>query len=212
METLEIINKNPFEQVAFVISDDKVVGSVTDGDVRRCLLSGTKKEDCVKYAMNKNFVFAETLTQARAMSEKYHCVPVVDKGKIVCVAFRGGFTVDNPIDIPVVIQAGGLGTRLYPYTKILPKPLIPIGEKPIIEHIIDKFVEIGCSQFYVIVNQKKAMIKSYFSEIYKKYDIHFIDEEIPLGTGGGISLLKGIVDETFILTNCDVLLDIDLLS
>lgn len=116
---------------------------------------------------------------------------------------------EKRLSIPVVIMAGGLGTRLYPYTKILPKPLIPIGEKPIVEHIIDRFQENGCSQFYMIVNNKKNMIKAYFSEIDKNYTLNYIDEKIPLGTGGGLCFLKNKINSTFILTNCDILIDYD---
>lgn len=114
------------------------------------------------------------------------------------------------IEIPVVIMAGGLGTRLSPYTKILPKPLIPVGDYPIAEHIIHQFCLYGCRQYYMIVNYKRNMIKAYFDELDKKYQIDFIMEEKPLGTGGGISLLKGKIKNTFVLTNCDILIDDDL--
>ena len=114
------------------------------------------------------------------------------------------------INLPVVIMAGGKGTRLYPYTKILPKPLIPIGDIPIIERIIDQFVKAGCKDFYVIVNYKKDMIKSYFNEMKEKsYNITFVDENIPLGTGGGLKLLQSYLHTDFILTNCDILIKSD---
>ena len=106
-------------------------------------------------------------------------------------------------------MAGGLGTRLYPYTKILPKPLIPIGEIPISEHIINRFNKYGSKDFYLEVNHKKNMIKAYFNEIEKDYIINYVDEDIPLGTGGGLSLLKGKINSTFILSNCDILIEED---
>jgi len=109
----------------------------------------------------------------------------------------------------VVMMAGGLGTRLFPYTKILPKPLIPVGEIPISEHIMDRFALYGIESFTLIVNHKKNMIKSYFNEVQKTYSISYVDEDIPLGTGGGLSLLNGKVNDTFILTNCDILIDED---
>lgn len=107
-------------------------------------------------------------------------------------------------------MAGGKGTRLYPYTKILPKPLIPVGDIPIIERIIEQFVKAGCKDFYVIVNYKKDMIKAYFNEIKEKsYTITFIDENMPLGTGGGLKLLQNYLQTDFILTNCDILIKAD---
>ena len=109
----------------------------------------------------------------------------------------------------IIIQAGGKGTRLYPYTKILPKPLIPVGEKPIAELIMDNFAEYGIGRMILVVNHKKNMIKSYFGEVEKPYSIEYVDEDQPLGTGGGLSLLRGKVGETFILTNCDILIEED---
>lgn len=106
-------------------------------------------------------------------------------------------------------MAGGLGTRLHPYTKILPKPLIPIGEIPIVEHIINRFYIYGCRDFFLVVNHKKNMIKAYFYELDKDYKVSYADEEKPLGTGGGLSLLRGIINSTFILTNCDILIEED---
>ncbi|WP_297438401.1 sugar phosphate nucleotidyltransferase [uncultured Clostridium sp.] len=113
------------------------------------------------------------------------------------------------LNVPVVIMAGGKGTRLYPYTKILPKPLILIGDIPIVERIINKFNDIGCSEYYLTVNYKKDMIKSYFDEIEKAYTINHIVEDRPLGTGGGLYLLRNKINKTFFLSNCDVLIDAD---
>ena len=109
----------------------------------------------------------------------------------------------------VEMMAGGLGTRLYPYTKILPKPLIPVGEQPIAELIIDRFRGFGCHRFTMVVNYKKGMIKSYFGDLEKDYTLDFVDETQFMGTGGGLCLLKGKVDSPFFFTNCDTLLDLD---
>src|SRR5699024_1004175 len=113
------------------------------------------------------------------------------------------------VDIPVVMMAGGLGTRLYPYTKILPKPLIPVGERPISGLIIDRFREFGCHRFTMVVNYKKGMLKSYLGDLEKDYALDFVDETRFMGTGGGLCLLKGRMDSPFFFTNCDTLLDLD---
>ena len=140
-------------------------------------------------------------------------LPLLDKrGRVAGRGVRGRAWTSTHIKkhaLPVVIMAGGLGTRLYPYTKILPKPLIPVGEMPIVEHIIHRFADVGCSAFTMIVNYKKSMIKSYFNDLQKDYTVDYVDEDTPLGTGGGLSLLKGKVTQTFFLTNCDILIDAD---
>ena len=139
-------------------------------------------------------------------------LPILDKhGVITDIVFAGGVDVDNrkKVDIPVVMMAGGLGTRLYPYTKILPKPLIPVGEQPIAELIFSRFRDFGCRHMTMIVNYKRGMIKSYFSDLEKDYTVDFIDEDVFMGTGGGLCLLKGRMDSPFFFTNCDTLLDLD---
>ena len=88
----------------------------------------------------------------------------------------------------------------------MPKPLIPIVDTPISERIIQSFQKIGCKEFYMIINYKKNMIKAYFTDSDKNYNICFVEEKTPLGTGGGIRLLKGKIHNTFILTNCDILI------
>ena len=106
-------------------------------------------------------------------------------------------------------MAGGKGTRLYPYTQILPKPLIPIGEKTITEHIMSRFKEYGCSHFDMIVNYKKHFIKSYFLDNENTVDVDFIEETEFLGTGGGLRLLEGKYQSTIFMTNCDILIEED---
>ena len=109
------------------------------------------------------------------------------------------------MSIPVVINAGGLGTRLLPLTKDVPKPLVRIGHLTIIEYIMKYYQEYGFNDFHIIVNHKKELIKEYFKD-KKEYNITFYDEYEKLGSGGGLSLLKGHINSTFILNNCDVLL------
>ena len=124
---------------------------------------------------------------------------------------RNGLGVSNALEsIQVVIMAGGKGTRLYPYTKILPKALIPIGDYTISERIINNFQQYGCKHFVMILNHKANMIKTYFEEIDKEYRIDFEKESKFLGTGGGLALLKGKINNTFFLSNCDILIDADL--
>jgi len=189
---------------------------VSDGDIRRYILRGLPLEGPVRDAANAHpkSLPLERRAQARAMllRESLSALPLLDKaGRVQDVVFADGLDIvtRKKAPVPVVMMAGGLGTRLYPYTKILPKPLIPIGELPIAEHIIHRFTDVGCTDFTMIVNYKKSMIKSYFNDLQKDYTVRYIDEDTPLGTGGGLSLLRGQLSQTFFLTNCDTLIDVD---
>jgi len=106
----------------------------------------------------------------------------------------------------VVIMAGGKGTRLEPFTKILPKPLIPVGDKTILEWIMDEFALYGIDTFHFSVNHKSEMIKAYFSELKNKYKIHYVMEDSPLGTAGSLRLLNDDFKEDFFVTNCDIII------
>ena len=106
-------------------------------------------------------------------------------------------------------MAGGQGSRLAPYTKVLPKPLLPIGEVPIVELIIDRFVQHGCTDVYLTVSYKANLIKAYFKDMTRDYDVHFVDEPEPLGTAGSLAMLNNTIESTFFVTNCDVLIEAD---
>ena len=106
-------------------------------------------------------------------------------------------------------MAGGEGKRLYPYTKVLPKPLIPIGDLPICTHVIESFRKFGCDNFTLILNHKSNMIKAYYNDIQKDYSLDYVEETKFLGTAGGLSLLKGKIKDTCFVSNCDILVDAD---
>lgn len=202
---------NSDQQIVFITKNNKVIASLTDGDVRRFLLRGGKLSDTVIDAGNMNPLCAKSqLEAAKLYHEKnYIGIPILnDNEELIDIYFgkRNHGERLAQLDIPVVINAGGKGTRLEPYTKILPKPLIPVGELPIIEHIMQRFIEYGCEQFSMIVNYKKELIKAYFAENEQQYNLSWYDEDKPLGTGGGLCYLKGRIDSTFFFTNCDNLL------
>jgi NDP-sugar pyrophosphorylase family protein len=110
--------------------------------------------------------------------------------------------------VPVVIMAGGKGSRLYPYTKIIPKPLIPIGDTPIVERIMNQMMSYGFTEFYLTVNYRKELIKAYFNDD-DRYHLNFIEEKEPLGTAGSLSLLKDKITDSFFVSNCDILVDVN---
>lgn len=215
LEAMELLDRVA-KKVLFVIRDNKLVASVTDGDIRRWILKKGNLDAYISNVANYNpkFIYKKHRMKAKEYmkSMSVEALPILDKNNYILsiVLWTDEEIGTRPsLDIPVVIMAGGMGTRLYPYTKILPKPLIPIGEIPIVEHIINRFYNDGSKDFYLVVNHKKNMIKAYFNEIEKNYSINYVDEDTPLGTGGGLSLLKGKINSTFILSNCDILIEED---
>ena len=210
-EVMQRIDQNACG-VLFVVDEQGVLlGCVSDGDIRRFLLSGGKMSSSISQAINKHPKIASSHEEARKL---YHrkfvvAVPVVDENKKILSIYTedGEFAKPkNSLNIPVVINAGGRGTRLDPFTKVLPKPLIPVGDLPIIEHIIKEYQTYDCNEFHIIVNYKKDLIKAYFADNENHYNITWYDEEKPLGTGGGLSLLRGRFSDTFFFANCDALL------
>ncbi len=211
------------QKILFVVSsDDVLIGSLTDGDVRRWILSSGGLDATVDDVCNRRpFSVREhfDLEQVRdeCLKRGFDAVPVLSpQSKVVDVMFRedlfGSALRKVPkakLEIPVVIMAGGRGTRLAPFTHILPKPLIPIGDKSILELIIDKFQAFGVNHIFLTVHHKAKIIKSYFEELQPPYVIEYLHEEHPLGTAGSLTLLKGKVKDRLLVTNCDIIMDLD---
>lgn len=215
IEAIRQINNNS-KGIVYVTSDKKLCGSVTDGDVRRYLLEKGNLEQNIMMIANINpyYLLENREKEARRIMEQnsISSLPIVDvNGSIIKIIFSDWIIglEKKPLHIPVIIMAGGKGTRLYPYTQILPKPLIPIGDQTITEHIMDRFFSYGCEDFTMIVNYKKHFIKSYFLDHECKYKVGFVEEEKFLGTGGGLKLLQKKYNSTFFMTNCDILVEED---
>jgi dTDP-glucose pyrophosphorylase len=214
IKAMSIIDKNAHGTI-FVCKNSVVLATLTDGDIRRHILASRSLTAPISEAANYHFHSLPSTSNYKEVCElcdklSINILPGVDsQGKLVTVFFKNEHIAFSPpkIDVPVVIMAGGKGTRLYPYTKVLPKPLIPIGDLTITEHIMNKFAEYGCHNFTMIINHKKEMIKAYFSE-NKTPDmaVGFLEEDKFLGTGGGLSLLRKKTTKAFFFTNCDILL------
>lgn len=220
-EALKKISEVAWRALFVCDENGTLIGSLSDGDIRRRILQKGDFQESIEFCFNRNpnFIVAggNVAEEARKiMVEKtIDVLPVVDKQKrIVDVLHWKEMLKERAIsrkglDIPIVIMAGGRGERLDPFTKILPKPLIPIGEKPMIEIIIDKFRQHGANHFYFTLNYKGEMIKTYFDSIEKDYRIDYIWEKDFLGTAGSLRLLPADLGDTFIVSNCDIIVDLD---
>lgn len=204
------------KRILLVTSEGVFKAVLTDGDIRRHLIKNGNLEEPIKKIATyyPKYVTRATRSSAKDLMKEFSitAIPQVDEqGVVEALLFIDDFELSKDVNLslPVVINAGGIGSRLYPYTKILPKPLIPVGEEPILTLIMQRFQRVGINEFHVIVNHKKNLIKAYFSDSPKPYKVHFVDEDIPLGTGGGLSLLKGKLKGTFFFSNCDILIDGD---
>lgn len=208
---MQEINSNASGILFLVDGQGKLVACITDGDIRRFLLSGGKLDAPAIQAANLIPKTASNLDEAKKLYHKknFIVIPIIDSNGVIVDFYNGnGNCVKDrpPLNVPVVINAGGRGTRLDPFTKVLPKPLIPVGDLPIIELIMMEYQSYSCNDFHIIVNYKRELMKAYFADNEKKYNITWYDEDKPLGTGGGLSLLKGQFDSTFFFANCDALL------
>lgn len=208
-------------KIVFVVGKENLlIGALSDGDIRRWILKDghiSAKVEAVMVRTPKCLKegYSQESAKKLVVEERFECVPVVDARKRIKGAvwwydfFKDKSHKAVKLNLPVVIMAGGKGARLAPITKILPKPLMPIGDKPITQHIMERFSDYGCRQVYMSVNFKAKLIKAYFSDVSGDYDLDFIEESKPLGTAGSLYLLKRKIRKTFFLTNCDVLVDAD---
>lgn len=221
VEAMQKIGFNAKGIIYIVNEQGGLVGSLTDGDIRRWILQTGSLEGNVSQMMYKKtkylFEGDESKCYKLMETEKINSVPIINADFLIKkIRFKNIGNINQELvenrllyETPVIIMAGGKGTRLYPYTKILPKPLIPVGEMPILERILNRFHKYGVMDFFVTVNYKKEMIKSYFTEQHPPYEIHYIEENIPLGTAGSIRLIDLKSELPVIITNCDTLIETD---
>ncbi len=206
-----------------VVTDEKnfLLGTLSDGDVRKGILKGATINDPISAIYKKNPTTLKegqyTLSEAKELfiQKKFDLIPIIDDKKVLKDIIFMEQVIKNVygikkelVDIPVVIMAGGEGTRLKPFTDILPKPLVPIHEKPIIEHIIDSFNSY-CSEFFITTNYKARLLKAYFDELNPRYRVKFIKETKPLGTAGSLHLLNNKIKKPFFVSNCDIIIKSD---
>ncbi len=202
-----------------LVSDQNqiLLGTLSDGDIRRSILSGSNISDVIFSCYNNTPVtvvqnnYDKNMIKSIFVSKNITLIPIVDKeGRLIdyitwadVEGFKGNKNTLS--EVPVVVMAGGKGTRMEPFTSVLPKPLLPINNTPIIEHIIESFTSVGCKNFYLTVNYKKKIMKAYFEELQPNYQVDFVEESDFLGTAGSLKLLDGKFDKPFFVTNCDIM-------
>lgn len=212
LHTLEIIDKSA-RQIALVVDEnDRLLGTVTDGDIRRGLLKGLTLKDPTSLIMNSFPTVAspyETRENILALMKikKIHQVPIVDEeGFIVNVEVLNDLLRPIRKDNWVVLMAGGLGTRLHPLTHDCPKPLLKVGNKPLLETILQSFIDQGFHRFYLSVKYKAEMIQQHFGDGSKwGVTIRYLEEQESLGTAGALSLLPEKPSDPFFVMNGDLL-------
>ena len=211
------------EKVLFVVDDSNaLIGALSDGDIRKWILTEGSLDASIEEAFNGKPIFVDENYELDHVKKlmldmKITNIPVVNAENLIVgilnwdQVFRNGIVrPQSKINIPVVIMAGGKGKRLAPFTHVLPKPMIPIGEKTIIEIIMDKFHEYGVNEFIVSVNHKAPLIKAYLLDMTGRYMVKCIEEDKPLGTAGSLRLLLDDPEKQFFITNCDIIIESDL--
>lgn len=200
-------------QIALVVDEDRrLLGTVTDGDIRRALLRGTCLDNAVTGIMSPNPATAresddrETIL-ALMRHRRLNQIPVLNsRWQVVGLEVLGDILRPPARTNPVVLMAGGLGTRLRPLTEDRPKPLLQVGPKPILETILDGFIQGGFTRFYISVNYMAEMIEEYFGDGRRwGVDIQYLKEEERLGTAGALSLVPELPAEPLLVMNGDLL-------
>ena len=210
------------QKLLIIVEGEKFVGVLSIGDIQRAIINQKNLEAPVTEILRSIITVAnvdesEESIRRKMIELRTESMPVIDdEGFLKDVIFWediiGGESKrkKTQISAPVIIMAGGKGTRLKPLTNVLPKALVPIGDKTIIEEIMDSFAEHGCRDFFISVNYKAEMIEYYLDgELNGKYNVSYFKEEMPLGTAGSLHLLKGEIKDTFFVTNCDIIVDQD---
>ncbi len=210
-----------YKRLLLVFKDNQFVNVLSIGDIQRAIIRNQSLDTEITEILRKETRVANIndsfdFIKSQMLKYKAECMPVLDENnQLNDVHFWDEvFTeqekpVKAELNLPVVIMAGGRGTRMKPLTNVIPKPLIPLGEKTIIEEIMEHFTQYECNNFFLSVNYKADTIKHYFDQLEYPYHIHYFQEDKPLGTAGSLHLLKNQIDSPFFVTNCDIIIEED---
>lgn len=221
ISALKLMDKRHLK-LLLVIEEQRFISLLSIGDIQRAIIAAVPMDRPVESILREKVGVARTTDSKESVIEtmkkqRIEFMPIIDENSfLVDVIFWDELFESkqkkkgDKFNLPVVIMAGGQGTRLRPLTNVLPKPLIPIGGQTMLEDIMDRFLEYGCTNFYISVNYKADFIRHYFDSFGKlKYNIEFFQEDKPLGTAGSLHLLKDKINSTFFVSNCDSIIDED---
>lgn len=208
------------KKLLFVFEKNKFLSILSIGDLQRALIANKDINTPVKEVLREKTRLANikdpfATIKAKMLQYRTECMPIInDENELIEVYFWEDIFevqkrhIEEVLDLPVVIMAGGKGNRLKPLTNVIPKPLIPIGDKTIVEEIMDRFVDVGCNNFLLSVNYKAETIKHYFKQLKSNiYKIDYFQEKKPLGTAGSLYLIKDKIKTTFFVSNCDIIIN-----
>ena len=215
-EAISVIDSGSLKLCLIVDVDGRLLGTVADGDVRRGIIRGLSLDVPVSDIMNLQPLYVYEDNQTKNLVGKmkrigYGCIPVLDNDKrVVGVKLVDDILHSRERDNVAVIMAGGLGKRLRPLTNNTPKPMLKVGDKPLIETIMNGMIESGIRQFYFSVRYKSDVLKKYFGDGSGwGVRIDYLEEEHELGTAGALSLIPNRPEKPFIVMNGDILTKID---
>ena len=221
IQSLRRINKLGGKSLIVVSNKRILKGILSSADLRKAILNHSITNEKINKIYNKKprFIFfdevQEKIKKISLNLKKFSIIPVVDRKtkRIINVLDYEKINLLNikkknkKLRVSVVIMAGGKGTRLMPYTSVLPKPLLPINQKPTINHIIDRFMDFTAENFFVTLNYKSEILKTYLKDLSKINSLITKEEKKPLGTAGGLFLIKNKIKNDFFLTNCDTIIN-----
>lgn len=209
-------------KLLLVVREGKFYGLISIGDIQRAIIKNISMDTPIMSILREGITVAHVGDDIEKIKQKMlvrrnEFMPIISSdNEIVDVILWDTLFHEEKnkkkacLNLPVVIMAGGMGTRLAPLTNVLPKPLIPINTKTMIEDIMDKFVDCGCNEFYISVNYKAAMIQYYLDSLSnQEYKLNYFQEEKPSGTAGSLHLLNDKIKSTFFVSNCDIIIDQD---
>ncbi len=222
-EAIKILNKHGVKTLVVLNKKKKLIGTLSDGNIRKSILKGYNLKSSINKIFDRKpiFIYEDKITFNKLkkifLEKKIHLIPVINKKKEVKNFIFKEDLIDtnsfifnsskNQNNLGIVIMAGGKGVRMQPYTKIFPKPLLPINDITVLDEIISKFLKFQMNNFYITTNYKHQMISSHFKSYKLQINYKIIKEKKSLGTAGSLSYLKNLKEDFFLVTNCDVIIN-----